>query len=58
MNSAYGQSIRAEDLNRGPLVQHAIAKCQDCGSTLVTDPLPHQCAPFYVNHGKEEKCSL
>ena len=35
-----------ESLRRKLLVPHAKGKCQDCGDTLVEDPLPHLCNPF------------
>lgn len=38
-------SVLARTANRGFLVPHAKGKCQACGGTLVTDPLPHQCNP-------------
>ena len=28
-----------------PLVQHAVGKCERCGSTLRESPLPHECNP-------------
>lgn len=48
-----GDAISTEDIQRlreVPLVQHATGKCARCGSTLVTDPLPHACDPYAGPH--------
>lgn len=58
--NTHGEFVRKIDLEmlRHPLVQHATGKCDACGSTLVADPLPHQCGDFGMRAIDPGRCAL